>query len=194
MNAGRPRAFDETEVVERAMQLFWLNGYRATGLTELLEHIGISRQSLYDTFGNKRGLFKRVIEHYRATRLSEALALLEREGSHVENVKAVVKYFEQLALDAQCRGCLVANTLVELGRENGDIADLLRETLELLQNSLQHSLEAARRAGELPKNKSPEKIAHALTNATIGLAVTGKLQMDPAAVHDIYTGTLSMLD
>jgi TetR/AcrR family transcriptional repressor of nem operon len=194
MNAGRPRAFDETEVVERAMQLFWLNGYGATGLTELLEHMGISRQSLYDTFGNKRSLFMRVIEHYRGTQLSVALALLEREGSHIENVKAVVGFFEDLALDNRCRGCLVANTLVELGSENGEVADLLRDTLELLQRSLQHSLEEAQREGELPKNKSPEKIAHALTNATIGLAVTGKLQMDPASVHDIYVGTLSMLD
>jgi TetR/AcrR family transcriptional repressor of nem operon len=194
MNAGRPKAFDEATVVGRAMELFWLKGYEAAGLTELLEHMGISRQSLYDTFGNKRGLFMRVIEHYRATQLSAALALLEREGSHIENVKAVVGFFEDLALDNRCRGCLVANTLVELGSENGEVADLLRDTLELLRRSLQHSLEEAQRGGELPKNKSPEKIAHALTNATIGLAVTGKLQMDPASVHDIYVGTLSMLD
>jgi TetR/AcrR family transcriptional repressor of nem operon len=194
MNAGRPRTFDETTVVERAMELFWLKGYEAAGLTELLEHMGISRQSLYDTFGNKRGLFMRVIEHYRRTQLSTALALLEREGSHIENVKDVVGFFEDLALDNRCRGCLVANTLVELGSENGEVADLLRDTLALLQRSLQRALEEAQREGELPKKKSPEKIAYALTNATIGLAVTGKLQMDPASVHDIYAGTLSMLD
>ena len=104
MKAGRPKAFDETEVIERAMDVFWLKGYEATGLTELLECMGISRQSLYDTFGNKRGLFLRVIDHYRSTQLSLALGLLEREGSRIDNVKAVVHFFEELALDARCRG------------------------------------------------------------------------------------------
>ena len=194
MNVGRPKSFDEAVVVERAMELFWLRGYEATGLTELLEHMGISRQSLYDTFGNKRGLFIRVIEHYRQTQLSTALKLLERDGSRIDNVKAVVQFFENLALDKRCRGCLVANSLVELGREEGEIADLLRDTLELLQSSLQSSLEDAQREGELASSKSPTKIAYALTNATIGLAVTGKLDMDAAAIHNIYAGTLSMLD
>ncbi len=78
MPAGRPREFDETKVLERAMQLFWLRGYGRLGVAELLKHMGISRQSLYDTFGNKRGLFLRAIEHYRATQLSRALGLLER--------------------------------------------------------------------------------------------------------------------
>ncbi len=194
MNAGRPRAFDEAAVVERAMDLFWLKGYEATGLTELLEHMGISRQSLYDTFGNKRGLFLHVIEHYRQTQLSKALALLERDGSGIDNVKAVVQFFEKLALDKRCRGCLVANTLVELGGKDEEVSAILRDILELLQSSLQSTLEEAQRKGELAKSKSPAKIAHALTNATIGLAVTGKLDMDPEAIHDIYTGTLSMLD
>jgi TetR/AcrR family transcriptional repressor of nem operon len=194
MNVGRPRAFDEAEVVERAMELFWLKGYEATGLTELLEQMGISRQSLYDTFGSKRGLLLHVIEHYRQTQLSKALALLERDGSHIDNVKAVVQFFEEFALDKRCRGCLVANTLVELGGKDEEVSNMLRDILELLQASLQASLEAAQRNGELATNKSPSKIAHALTNATIGLAVTGKLDMDPEVIRDIYTGTLSMLD
>ena len=194
MKAGRPRTFDEIEVIARAMDVFWLKGYAATGLTELLECMGISRQSLYDTFGNKRGLFLRVIDHYRSTQLSPALGLLEREGSHIDNVKAVVHFFEELALDASCRGCLIANTLVELGPKDDEIEKLLRETLSLLEDSFRRSLEEAQAKGELATYKSPTKIARALTNATIGLAVTGKLKMNPADVHDIYDGTLSMLD
>ena len=194
MKAGRPKAFDEADVIERAMDVFWLKGYEATGLTELLECMGISRQSLYDTFGNKRGLFVRVIEHYRSTRLSVALSLLDRDGSRIDNVKAVVHFFEELALDARCRGCLVANTLVEFAPKDEEVVKLLRDTLALLQDSLQRSLEEAQAGGELAASKSPAKIARALVNATIGLAVTGKLQMDPVTVHDIYDGTLSMLD
>jgi TetR/AcrR family transcriptional repressor of nem operon len=104
MAGGRPKEFDTPEVLQRAMELFWRQGYAAVSLPELLRAMGISRQSLYDTFGSKRELYIGAIEHYRATQLSLALALLEREGSPVENVRSVVGFFEDLAADTRCRG------------------------------------------------------------------------------------------
>ena len=50
MSPGPAKQFDRDEVLERAMQLFWAEGYEATGMTRILEHVGIGRQSLYDTF------------------------------------------------------------------------------------------------------------------------------------------------
>jgi len=194
MVMGRPRMFDETDVLERAMDLFWSKGYAAVGLKELLEYMGISRQSLYDTFGSKRGLFIRAIEHYRATHLSRALALLERDGSPVDNVKSVVGFFEALATDERCRGCLVANTLVEMGPHDPEIATLLAETLALLQGGIERSLATAQERGEFSSGKSPREVSQALTNAVIGLAVTGKLRLGHSTMQDIYSGTLSMLD
>lgn len=194
MPGGRPKGFDEDEVLDRAMNLFWLRGYEAVSLSELQREMGISRQSLYDTFGNKRGLFIRSIEHYRATQLTEALGLLARDGSPVENVKAVVRFFQALASDERCRGCLVANALVEVGPHDPEIGALLRETLELLQGSIERALDEARRRGELPEGKSPQQLSRALTNAAMGMAVTGKLAGSRPALPDICTGTLAMLD
>lgn len=195
MGAGRPKSFDEREVLGRAMDLFWLRGYEGVGLTELLEHMGISRQSLYDTFGSKRGLFIRTIEHYKETQLTQALALLGREDqSPLDNVREVVRFFEALAGHASCRGCLVANALVELGPHDPEIAGMLRETLGLLQQGIEDALREARARGELPATKSPETLARALTNSLMGMAVTGKLPVGPAVLREICTGTLSMLD
>lgn len=191
--AGRPKAFDEVVVLERAMDLFWLHGYHGLGVSELLEGMGISRQSLYDTFGNKRGLFLRAIGHYRATQLAQALALLERDGSPLDNVRAVVSYFEGLAKDERARGCLVANTLVELGPHDEEVAAVLQETLGLLEGKLRSALEQARSAGELPNKKSPRQLSWALLNSMLGMAVAGKLRLDPQALADVYAGTLSML-
>ena len=100
MIRGRHKTFNESEVLERAMQLFWLRGYNGVALAELAEAMRISRWSLHNTFGNKRSLFMRSIEHYRATQLSEALALLEREDSPLDNVRGVLGFFRDLALDA----------------------------------------------------------------------------------------------
>lgn len=176
------------------MHVFWLRGYEGVGLSQLQQEMGISRQSLYDTFGSKRGLFVRAIEHYRETQLAEALKLLEREGSRLENVKQLVKFFEGLALDQECHGCLVANTLVELGPHDEEIAEMLRETLGLLQEAILKALCEAQQRGELAPSKSPPELARALVNAMIGLAVTGRLRSEPEDLRAIYAGTLSMLD
>ncbi len=190
---GRPKGFSESAALEKALDIFWQRGYQAVGLTELLRCMGIARQSLYDTFGNKRQLFIRTIEHYRDTRLAGALALLERDGSPTQNVKDVVRFFERLALDKRARGCLVANALVELGPHDAEIRELLTQTLGLLEKGIVKALRQAQRAGELPAGRSPRAVARALTNALIGMAVTGKLALGKAAVEDIYDGTLTML-
>ena len=190
---ARPKEFAEGDALERALDLFWQHGYQGIGLSELLRGMGIARQSLYDTFGSKRGLFIRAIQHYRDTRLSSALALLERERSPTRNVKDVVRFFERLALDKRARGCLVANSLVELGSGDAELHALLRDTLGLLEAGLERALRRAQRAGELSRRRSPRALARALTNALVGMAVTGKLAPGRAAVEDVYAGTLAML-
>jgi TetR/AcrR family transcriptional repressor of nem operon len=190
---SRPKSFSENDALEKALDVFWQRGYQGVGLTLLLREMGIARQSLYDTFGSKRQLFIRTIEHYRDTRLSAALALLEREGSPTQNVKDVVHFFERLALDKRARGCFVANSLVELGPHDTKIRELLAETLGLLESGLVKALRRAQRAGELASERSPRALARAMTNAMVGMAVTGKLSQSRSAVADIYSGTLAML-
>lgn len=190
---SRTKSFSERDALEKALDVFWQRGYRGVGLTELLNGMGIARQSLYDTFGNKRQLFIKTIEHYRDTRLASALALLERDGSPTQNVKDLTRFFEQLALDKRARGCLVANSLVEMGPHDAEIGELLGRTLRRLENGIAKALRRAQRLGELPAGRSPRAIARALTNAFIGLAVTGKLAQGKSTVTDIYTGTLTML-
>jgi TetR/AcrR family transcriptional repressor of nem operon len=189
---SRPKTFSESDALEKALDVFWQRGYHGVGLTELLSEMGIARQSLYDTFGNKRHLFIRTIEHYRNTRLASALALLERDGSPLENVKDVVRFFEGLALDKRARGCFVANSLVEVASQDSEIRDLLAQTLGMLENAIARSLRHALRAGKLPKGRSPRALARALTNALVGMAVTGKLRQSKETVQDIYAGTLAI--
>jgi TetR/AcrR family transcriptional repressor of nem operon len=182
------------DVLERAMQHFWRCGYEGASLPELLKVMGISRQSLYDTFGNKRALYVSAIEHYRATQLSQALALLGREGSAIENVKAVVRFFHKLAADSRCRGCFVANAVVEMGSRDAELARLLGDTLELLRRGIEGALRTAQAREELGAGKSPRQLSRALTNALIGMAVIGRLEGRKAELRGIYAGTLSMLD
>ena len=194
MSKGRLRTFDEQIVLDRAMQLFWLRGYEGTSLSQLVDAMGISRQSLYDTFGNKRALFLRTLEHYQKTQLVEGLALLTRDGSPVENVKALLRFFDALARDSRARGCFVANTLVELGPHDAEIAAVVRGILATLQGAIEANLIDAKRAGELAPHKQPDELAAALLNAVLGIAVAGRLAHDPNESPLVLAGTLRMLD
>jgi TetR/AcrR family transcriptional repressor of nem operon len=194
VSAGRPKQFRREDVLERAMQHFWRRGYQATSLPELLRAMGISRQSLYDTFGSKRELYVRAIEHYRASQLAKPLALLAREGSPIENVRAALRGFPKMAAGAGCRGCLVTNAIVEMGPRDPELARLLTDTLELIRRGFEGALRRAQARGELAPGKSPRQLSRALTNAVMGIAVTGRLGDRKGELRDVYTGTLSMLD
>jgi TetR/AcrR family transcriptional repressor of nem operon len=175
------------------MDLFWREGYEAASLPALLKAMGISRQSLYDTFGSKRALYIDAIEHYRATQLAQALALLARGGSPLGNVKGVVRFFHNLAADSRCRGCFVANAVVEMGPRDPELAKLLGDTLELLRGGVERALRQAQARGELGPDKSPRQLSRALTNAMIGMAVTGRLDGRRSDLRDVYNGTLGLL-
>jgi len=191
---GRPKQFDPDTALDHAMEFFWRVGYEAARLPDLLTAMGISRQSLYDTFGNKRELYIRSLEHYRATQLSAGLALLDSGGSPLENVRNLVAFFEELAADSRCRGCFVANALVEMGARDAEITKLLQEILEQLRVAVATTLRQAQQRGELTDNKSADHLSRALTNAMVGMAVTGKLEIGREELNQIYAGTLSMLD
>ncbi len=53
----RHKAFDPSTVLNEAVDVFWTQGYEATSVQDLVDHMGINRFSMYDTFGNKHELF-----------------------------------------------------------------------------------------------------------------------------------------
>ena len=79
---ARPREFDETAVLDAAIQCFWAKGFEATSVRDLADEMGITGASLYNAFGDKRALYRRALDQYVAGSLGERvrrLALRERE-------------------------------------------------------------------------------------------------------------------
>jgi len=91
------------------MELFWDRGFEATGMAQLVEHVGIGRQSLYNAFGDKHSLFLEALEAYDHAFLQRLFDLLEAPGSPLGNVRRVCKMWEQLAADGEFKGCLYAS-------------------------------------------------------------------------------------
>ncbi len=174
--AGRPREFDETDALEEAMLLFWRQSYESTSLSELIEHMSISRQSLYNTFGGKQQLFHRVLEHYQQTRVAGVFQMLEAADADLHTIE---EYFANVAtyttMPGEVRvGCLMVNTAVELADQEGAAAAVVRRFGARLEKALLHALRGARKAGQLAEQPDPKAMAQYLTTVVQGMLVVSK--------------------
>ena len=105
---GRPREFDTTEALERALDVFWANGYEATSMRDLTGAMGLSKSSLYDTFGSKHELFLSALDHYNKTSGQRSvLALIEKADTVKAGIAAAfLHYIDQMTADEDRRGVL----------------------------------------------------------------------------------------
>ena len=171
----RPKEFDAGEALDRALDLFWSRGYEATSLRELQEHMGIGRQSLYDTYGDKHQLYVAALDRYlergRATVRSE----LDREGASLESIK---DYFEGLVQFLTPRGersaCMLTNCIMEFGQSDPEIAQRCRSNERGLVAAFEQALERAEENGELGELEDPRATATYLVVQVYGLAVLAK--------------------
>lgn len=193
MTSGRPREFDEAVVLERLMKLFWESGYRGTGMDRVCRETGLSRQSLYNAFGDKRELFRLAILHYRDSRLAGLLALLKKSEKPLEAVRTVLGHFRRQVAEHNHNGCLVANALTEIAGRDPELEKLLKDTLRLLEDAFRGALDRARKNGDLSADVSPRCVARSLTNAFLGMAVTSKLSGGGRLLDDVFDGTLLVL-
>ena len=112
---ARHKEFDRDEALHKAMEVFWARGYEAASIQDLLKHMGINRQSLYDTFGDKHALYLQALDRYREVEGRELFDLLERPGSVKKALRQLFAGVVEKALcDRQRRGCFMGNAMSEL--------------------------------------------------------------------------------
>jgi TetR/AcrR family transcriptional repressor of nem operon len=178
---GRPRTFDEQEVLRRATELFWTRGYEATSVAELTAELGVHPGSLYRTFGDKHALFLRALAHYRDAWARRLGPLLCSGGPVLPKVRAVfVAYVEQASGPGPVRGCLIANSAGELMPGDEQVGARLAETLALVEQGFRAGLLLAVEQGELDADADElDEHAAMLTTLLQGLQVRLKVEPDP---------------
>ncbi|TXD49896.1 TetR/AcrR family transcriptional regulator [Polaribacter sp. IC073] len=139
---ARKKEYNEEEVVEKAMQLFWRNGYEATSMQMLEKEMGINKFSIYASFGNKQGLFLESLKCYKA-RVNVILAKFKKASSGVEDIKQF--FYDSLDIDykgSAQKGCFVTNTYNEFSeREDVLIKEEMAHFMDELKNLLIEKLQ-----------------------------------------------------
>lgn len=191
---ARTKEFDPDVALQRAMELFWQRGYEATSMANLVEHMGIGRESIYATFGSKRELYAKAYEHYLATGV-DFVEELSQPGPALPAIRALVeRYAEEAAHDTTHRGCLVVNTAVELAPHDQALARRVESNWDFIETTLTTALTRARAQGELTPDKNPRSLARFLLTTLQGIRVIGKSSNNPARLRDTATQALSVLD
>ncbi|MEX0170828.1 TetR/AcrR family transcriptional regulator [Streptomyces sp. LMG1-1-1.1] len=193
---ARTREFDPDAALQAALELFWARGYEATTMSDLVEHLGIGRASIYATFGNKHQLYLRTMDRYLETRDPQIVEELSAPGPALPAVRALVRRFaaEAAADDERLNGCFVTNSAAELGPHDTVVARRVELSWEQMETLLHAALTRARAGGELPADRDPRALARMLLVLLQGIRVVGKASSDPGRVRDAAEQALGLLD
>ncbi|ADJ46704.1 TetR family transcriptional regulator [Amycolatopsis mediterranei S699] len=190
---ARPREFDETAAVEKAMHAFWEHGYEATTTQDLCEATGLGRSSVYNTFTSKRALFRRSLAHYTDTQLDKRQALLDGPGTAAERIAAVLDSAIEADLEDRRRGCFVVNTLAELGLPDDEVGAALRGDTDRNLTMFAECVREGVLDGSLRDGLDPAEVAEFLLSTTSGLRVMARRGTSPDSMHAVADIALSAI-
>ncbi|GAB2942629.1 TetR/AcrR family transcriptional regulator [Nonomuraea fastidiosa] len=190
---ARTRGFDTEAVVARAMELFWVRGYEATSIRDLTHHLGLGQGSLYAAFGDKDGLYRAALEHYRTTYATAALRTLEREGDARAAIRALLLERVRIAAEGG-RGCLLINAATERLPQDRPTRRIVRDVLDANQEALAGLLRAAAERGELSPRHDPETLAAFLVTFLNGLLVSAKVTPDVRALEPLVEVAVAAIE
>jgi TetR/AcrR family transcriptional repressor of nem operon len=189
---ARTKEFEPLEALDAAMDLFWRKGYELASMRELLDAMGIGRGSFYDTFGDKHTLFLSAIDRFQEVR-----TLWVEETLHGGELDSVDEVFSR-SLDGLFqfqppRGCLLANSAVELAPHDPEVAARISDYIRRTEDAFHGALERARDRGEIPSDSDPRALARFLVNTLHGLRVLARAGADREMLEDTVRVALGAL-
>ena len=175
----REKQFNEDEAIKRFTEVFWQKGYNACSVGDLVTASGLSRSSLYDTFGDKEQLFIRCLKNYSA----EVKKVLEEATQHqqtaIEKIETALRLpFKTLDEKGNCKGCLAVNTMGELDGKASAIQEIILNTKAGWEDFLAACIEQGQQNGEIITSDTPQALASFLYTTFCGLLVLQKANPD----------------
>ena len=173
--------------------MLWEKTPDAVGITELARHMGIGRQSFYDTYGSKEQLFLEALTRYYEREVAGLRSILRREGSAMQNISDVIAALGKRSKERGRKGCLVASTMVEHGPLGDEAAVLCRRTVQAIDSAFLQTFERAREQGELPDEVRPDDMSALMVSTMFGMANLARLGLAEALMPRVGRALRSQL-
>lgn len=191
----RTKQFDRDETLHKAMELFWEKGYYDTSVQDLVDHLGINRASIYDTFGGKDELFFSALKLYRNQNEGPVKGIHYRPGELHQILRA---FWDGVLNDclgegAQ-KGCFIANSTIDLSAKEETIShqvfELAQKNMEGFVSKFEQLFREAKTAGELQPETSPRALARYMFNTVNGLRIIARADNRREVLEDIIDTAL----
>jgi TetR/AcrR family transcriptional regulator, transcriptional repressor for nem operon len=182
---ARPKEFDRDVAVERAMSVFWSKGYAATSTDDLLQAMKIGRQSMYDTFGDKRRLYVEALEKYQLESVAGQIKRLRSIASPLAGIEALVVGVISSDRATREKGCMGVGAICEFGKADPELTGLRVKSGGMLHKALVERLQDAQAAGEIGETVDIECAARFVQTMMLGLQVAAKAGESAARLHNM---------
>ncbi|KXX70295.1 TetR/AcrR family transcriptional regulator [Flammeovirga sp. SJP92] len=191
--AGRPRIFDQGELLSKTIALFWKNGYEATTTNDLLKEVNLNKGSLYNVFKSKKELFKAGLNQMEQTGLDRLEESLEKSTQPIEDLKALFYDMVDASFDEDCKGCILGNSIVEFTGKDDELKELAVLYLKRFESILIKTLQSAQEKGIIKSTLPPSLLSRHLINFWNGINVTRRVYADKKEMKDLIDLNLSFI-
>jgi TetR/AcrR family transcriptional repressor of nem operon len=192
---GRPREFDEDEVLTAAADVFWAKGYGATSTRDLSECTGLTPASIYNAYNDKRSFFLRALEQYLERNLRERITRLEACPSPGD---AIVGFFKEIVdrslEDPEHRGCMLVNSAIEATSQDYELQLFVAGQTSFIERFFLGRIIEGQRVGEFSTDQPADDLARMLLSVAMGLRVLARVRPDPKLLNGLVGPALAILN
>lgn len=172
---GRPREFDMTDALDKAVRVFSERGYHATSITDLSDAMELSQGSVYKAFKDKKAVFLAAFDHYRA-RQNRRIEEASRTGrTGLERLRAAMTFYAEVSCGPEGeQGCLVVATATDLATFDEEVAARVRFSFDKRQELIAGFIRAGQADGSIPETLVCDDVSRAMLCLLQGMRIVGK--------------------
>ena len=171
---ARPKEFDQEKALHRAISIFSQKGFAATSTDDLMRAMDVGRQSMYDTFGDKRSLFLKALEVYVTENVRSVTLEFQTPGSPLASIRRALVHFAERRDLSSTDGCMGINAICEFGMRDEDVTRITRSAATIQRRALMDALRRAQREGELDAQTDIESLADFFESTLAGIRIAAK--------------------
>jgi TetR/AcrR family transcriptional repressor of nem operon len=190
---ARPRSFDQSTVLDAAMDQFWRHGYEATSVRDLASAMSITGASLYNAFGDKRSLFRHCLDAYLDTYARRRIAELDASDDPIYGIRT---FFDGLveASFKDRRGCLLVNSAMEVAPWDSEMAALIQASLREIEDGFHRALQRLPAAAGSRPQRDARATARQMLSAVIALRVLARAGGDGDRLRSIARSAVALAE
>jgi TetR/AcrR family transcriptional regulator, transcriptional repressor for nem operon len=176
-------------VLDAASRCFWVQGYEATSVKDLVARTGITAASLYNAFGDKRAIYQKALDHY----VEESIADRIRRCDELPPLAAIEAFFDKIVKRSHRKGCMLVNAALDVAPHDPEFRKVVAEVLRRIEAFFLKCVETGQTDGTIMRSLPPAMPAQNLLGVLMGIRVLARVRPERALIEGVVAPALALL-